>query len=78
MNIKKEIKCLTFELKCCNIVLWLGGGSVAEKTINFKVDAEIYKRIKIQVAEQDTTLKDYILSLIMKDLPNGTRFEDEN
>ena len=44
---------------------------MAEKTINFKVDAETYKRIKIQVAEQDTTLKDYILSLIMKDLSNG-------
>jgi len=43
---------------------------VAEKTINFKVDAEIYKRIKIQVAEQDTTLKDYVLSLIMKDISN--------
>ena len=43
---------------------------MAEKTINFKVDAEIYKRIKIRVAEKDTTLKDYVLSLIMRDLSN--------
>ena len=43
---------------------------MAEKTINFKVDAEIYKRIKIRVAENDTTLKDYVLSLIMADLSN--------
>ena len=69
---------LTFMLECCNIVLWLGGGSVADKTINFKVDAEIYKRVKIRVAEQDTTLKDYVLSLIMKDLSRDTKFEKES
>ena len=43
---------------------------MADKTINFKVDAEIYKRIKIRVAEKDTKLKDYVLSLIMADLSN--------
>jgi len=48
---------------------------VADKGINFKIDAEIYKRVKIRIAEQDTTLKDYILSLIMKDLSKG---EDRN
>jgi len=45
---------------------------VADKGINFKIDAEIYKRVKIRIAEQDTTLKDYILSLIIKDLSSNT------
>ena len=45
---------------------------MADKGINFKIDAEIYKRVKIRIAEQDTTLKDYILSLIIKDLSSNT------
>jgi len=42
--------------------------TIAEKTINFKVDEELYKRIKIKVVEEDMTLKDYIIQLIKKDL----------
>ncbi|WP_256478832.1 hypothetical protein [Sebaldella sp. S0638] len=39
-----------------------------EKTINFKIDAELYKKIKIKIAEEDISLKQYMLSLIKKDL----------
>jgi len=39
-----------------------------EKGINFKVSPDIYKQIKVKVAMTDTTIKDYILSLVLKDL----------
>lgn len=39
-----------------------------EKTINFRVDEEFYKKIKIRTIEQGKTLKDYIIELIKKDL----------
>lgn len=39
-----------------------------EKAINFKVDENFYKEIKIKVAKDGITLKDYIISLIRKDL----------
>lgn len=38
------------------------------KAINFKVDSELYKQIKIRALELDMTLKDYIVSLVRKDL----------
>lgn len=41
---------------------------MAEKNIGIKVDAELYKKIKIKLAKEDMTLKDYILGLILKDL----------
>ena len=39
-----------------------------EKTINFKVDSELYKEIKIKIAKEDKTLKAYIIDLIKEDL----------
>ncbi len=39
-----------------------------EKAINFKVDEELYKEIKIKVATEGVTLKKYIIDLIKKDL----------
>ena len=39
-----------------------------EKTINFKVDEEFYKQIKVKVALDGKTIKDYIIELINKDL----------
>lgn len=39
-----------------------------EKNIGIKVDAELYKKIKIRIAEEGITLKEYILNLIEKDL----------
>ncbi len=39
-----------------------------EKAINFKIDAELYKKIKIKIAEEDISLKQYMINLIKKDL----------
>lgn len=39
-----------------------------EKAINFKVDEEFYKEIKVKVAKDGITLKDYIINLIRNDL----------
>ena len=39
-----------------------------EKTINFKVDEELYKKIKIKTVLEGKTLKDYIIDLIKIDL----------
>lgn len=39
-----------------------------EKAINFKVDAELYKKIKIKIAQEDISLKQYMINLIKKDL----------
>ncbi len=39
-----------------------------EKTINFKVDEELYKQIKVKVAMESKTLKNYVIELIKKDL----------
>lgn len=42
-----------------------------EKTINFKIDEELYREIKIKIAKEGKTLKGYILELIEKDLKNN-------
>lgn len=42
--------------------------TIADKAINFKVDEELYKQIKVHVAKEGITLKDYVLRLIQKDL----------
>ena len=39
-----------------------------EKTINFKVDEELYRRIKIYIAKEGKTLKEYVIELIENDL----------
>lgn len=39
-----------------------------EKNIGIKVDAELYKKIKVKIAQEGITLKEYILKLIQKDL----------
>lgn len=43
---------------------------MAERNIGFKVDEELYKKIKVKIALDGKTLKDYILELIQKDLAN--------
>lgn len=48
---------------------------MVEKAINFKIDSELYKQIKIKTVIEDITIKQYILSLIKNDLEkenNGT------
>jgi predicted HicB family RNase H-like nuclease len=42
-----------------------------EKTINFKVNAEFYKQIKVKLAKEGKTLKQYIIELIKNDLEAG-------
>lgn len=39
-----------------------------DKAINFKVDEEFYKKIKVKIALEGKTLKDYIIELIKNDL----------
>jgi len=41
---------------------------VPERNIGIKVDEELYKRIKIRIAEEGKTLRAYVLELIAKDL----------
>lgn len=41
-----------------------------EKAINFKIDSELYKKIKIKTVMEDITIKQYILGLI-KDIENS-------
>ena len=43
-----------------------------EKAINFKVGEELYKQIKVKVALEGMTLKDYIIKLIKEDLEKET------
>ena len=42
-----------------------------EKAINFKIDSELYKKIKIKTVMEDITIKQYILALIKKDIENN-------
>lgn len=41
---------------------------MADKAINIKVNEELYKKVKIKVATEDITIKDYIIKLIQQDL----------
>jgi len=51
---------------------------ISQKAINIKVDSELYKRIKMKVVMSDTTLKDYVMSLILKDLENDEKTSKDN
>ena len=48
---------------------------MSDKAINFKVDPELYRRVKIRVANEDITVKDYIIKLIQKDLEENEKKE---
>lgn len=41
---------------------------ISERTIAIRIDEEFHKKIKIKLAENGLTLKDYILGLIEKDI----------
>lgn len=43
---------------------------MSEKTITIRVDENMYKKIKVEVALQGITLKEYILKLIKEDMDN--------
>jgi len=44
-----------------------------EKTINFKVDEELYKQVKVKIALEGKTLKDYVIQLIKNDLEKSQK-----
>lgn len=41
---------------------------VNEKTITIRVSEDLHKAIKIRIAEEGISLKDYVVNLIQKDL----------
>ena len=49
-----------------------------EKTINFKTEESLYKEIKVKIAEEGITLKDYVTNLKKKDLKGGKKVSKEN
>lgn len=44
-----------------------------EKAINFKVDEDFYKQIKVKIALEGITLKDYVIGLIKADLEKNQK-----
>ena len=49
-----------------------------ERTLAIRVDEELYRKVKLRLAEKDITLKDYLVSLIEKDLENMDMIEGES
>lgn len=41
---------------------------IKEKSITIRVEEELHTRIKVAIAKKGVTLKDYIISLVEKDL----------
>lgn len=39
-----------------------------EKGINFKIDEELYKKLKVKLAKEGQTIKQFMLNLIKKEL----------
>lgn len=39
-----------------------------EKTITIRIDEELHRKIKIKIANEGKTLKDYLVDLIKEDL----------
>lgn len=44
-----------------------------EKTIAIRVDEELFKKVKIRLAENGMALKDYIITLIERDLQEDVK-----
>ncbi len=44
-----------------------------EKNLAIRVDEELFKKVKIRLAENGMTLKDYIVSLIEEDLQENVK-----
>lgn len=41
---------------------------MTEKTITIRISEDLHKTVKIRIAEQGISLKDYLVDLIQKDL----------
>jgi len=48
---------------------------VKEKAINFKVDEKLYTEVKVKVAIEGMTIKDYVINLIKKDLEKDKKIK---
>lgn len=46
---------------------------MSDKTITIRIDEETHKKIKIRIANEGITLKDYILKLVNEDLKKSDR-----
>ncbi len=46
---------------------------MSEKNLAIRVDEELFKKVKIRLAENGMTLKDYIVSLIEEDLQENVK-----
>lgn len=50
-------------------IMFAGGDErMTEKTITIRIDEDLHKKIKIHIAQQGLSLKDYIVGLMLKDL----------
>lgn len=43
-------------------------GGIEMKTLGFKLEDNLYKKIKLAAVQNDTTVKGYILDLVVEDL----------
>ena len=48
---------------------------MSERTIAIRVDEELFKKIKVRLADNGMTLKDYVISLIKEDLKRDASFD---
>lgn len=48
-----------------------------ERNIAIRVDEELFKKIKVQLADNGMTMKDYIISLIEEDLKKMHKYRDK-
>lgn len=42
--------------------------TISEKTITIRISEDLHKAVKIKIAQESVSLKDYIVSLIQNDL----------
>lgn len=47
-----------------------------ERTIAFRIDEELHKRVKMRIIEVNKSLKDYVIDLILKDLDASANAQD--
>lgn len=49
-------------------ILNAGGENVADKTITIRITEDQHREIKVEAAQRDLSVKDYILELVRRDL----------
>jgi predicted DNA binding CopG/RHH family protein len=53
--------------------VYIGGEEMQERNLAIKVDDELFKKIKIKLANDGKTLKEYLLELIHKDFEQNKK-----